>query len=229
MDVYILINVVRKRTRLGNIETVTGRVAHSAPVRCETRNSYVSGPSGNRCRGRGLWSWRRRKRSRCRRCSRSCRSWGRGGPWFRCCGEIARHDKTTRPSGDTCDRDESAHSPNKGFDPPPKVARPDYKMNIFPKHSCLSINGIFVSMFLVSTETAKRSFRKKLFSAPGASKTVQSFGNGLISMIVIAIRLVFFKTSISVHLNMNERQNGQLTLAKSTVCNRIAPDVLGSD
>jgi hypothetical protein len=49
---------------------------------------------------------------------------------------------------------------------------------------------------------------------PGASKTVQPFRNGLISMIVIAIRLVFFKTSISVHLNMSERQNGQLTLAK---------------
>jgi len=29
---------------------------------------------------------------------------------------------------------------------------------------------------------------------PGASKTVQPFGNGLISMIVIAIRLVFFES-----------------------------------
>jgi hypothetical protein len=47
-------------------------------------------------------------------------------------------------------------------------------------------------------------------------------------MIVIAIRLVFFKTSISVHLNMSERENGQLTLAKRTVRNRIAPDVLGA-
>jgi hypothetical protein len=53
MGVYILINVVRKRTRLGNIEFVTGRVGHSTPVRCETVNIYVSGRIGNGCSGRG--------------------------------------------------------------------------------------------------------------------------------------------------------------------------------
>jgi hypothetical protein len=53
-DVSILITgyVRRKRMRRGNIEFVIGRVAHSAPVRCETRNSYVSGRIGNGCRGR---------------------------------------------------------------------------------------------------------------------------------------------------------------------------------
>jgi hypothetical protein len=49
-------------------------------------------------------------------------------------------------------------------------------------------------------------------------------------MIVIAIRLVFLKNqhSISVHLNMGERENDQLTLAKRTVRDRIAPDILGA-
>jgi hypothetical protein len=36
-----------------------------------------------------------------------------GGPWFRGCREIALHDKTPRPSGETCDRDESANSQKK--------------------------------------------------------------------------------------------------------------------
>ena len=39
-------------------------------------------------------------------CRRRCR---------RCCREIALHDRTPRRSGDTCDRDEPAHSRNKGL------------------------------------------------------------------------------------------------------------------
>jgi len=46
-------------------------------------------------------------------------------------------------------------------------------------------------------------------------------------MIIIAFGL--FSSKTSVHLNMSERENGQLTLAKRTERNRIAPDVLGSD
>ena len=41
-------------------------------------------------------------------------------------------------------------------------------------------------------------------------------------MIVIAIRLVFFQSRVTVQLNMNERGNGQLPLAKRTIRSRIS-------
>ena len=62
---------------------------------------------------------------------------------------------------------------------------------------------------------------KKLFLSPGVSKTVQPFRNGLISMIVIAIRACFLQTSIYVHLNVSEHENGQLTLAKRTCATEL--------
>jgi hypothetical protein len=43
-------------------------------------------------------------------------------------------------------------------------------------------------------------------------------------MIVIAIRLVFFKNHITVHLNMNEGENSQLPPMKRTVRSRISSE-----
>jgi hypothetical protein len=43
-------------------------------------------------------------------------------------------------------------------------------------------------------------------------------------MIVIAIWLVFFQSSLTVQLNMDERGNGQLPLAKRTIRSRISSE-----
>jgi hypothetical protein len=57
------------------------------------------------------------------------------------------------------------------------------------------------------------------------TRTLQPQRSGLISINVIAIWLVFFQTRIIVHLNMSERENGQLPLAKRTARSTISADI----
>ncbi len=60
--------------------------------------------------------------------------------------------------------------------------------------------------------------------APSASKALPGFLNGLISMTLIAIWLVFFQNTISVQLNMSQSDNGRLPLAKRTIRSRISSE-----
>ena len=60
--------------------------------------------------------------------------------------------------------------------------------------------------------------------APSASKALPGFLNGLISMPLIAIWLVFFQNTISVQLNMNEQENEQSQLTKPAARSRISSE-----